>query len=224
MNVQFVRRATMACVGLFVIAMALLMISTTRARAGGSGLLDACINPGNGMMRLVSATTACHANETRVEWNITGPQGPQGPPGPQGPKGDPGSSSGGPPFTWVCTPANWNIGGNGPTAEIDVFNASNTTANIAAHFLAADGTNVGGGAIPGTSSPVLFYPGETGSTTVTLAAQHTATYNYVSGSGDPATNNHLVRSVSVTSDQPIVVGYNVPFGTYNTQPCGLVPK
>src|SRR6185295_4814621 len=52
--------------------------------------LEACINPGNGMMRLVDSTTVCHNNESRVSWNITGPQGPQGDPGPAGPQGPAG--------------------------------------------------------------------------------------------------------------------------------------
>ena len=44
-------------------------------------------------------------------------------------------SSGGPPFVWVCTPANYDFVNNG-VAEIDIFNGSGTTANVAAHFLA----------------------------------------------------------------------------------------
>jgi hypothetical protein len=220
MSIQVVRRATFACAGLFVVAMVLLMISTTRAGASGSGVLDACINPGNGMMRLVSATTACHANETRVEWNIAGPPGPQGPPGPPGP---PGSSSGGPPFVWVCTPANYDLGGSGNNSEIDIFNASSSTANIAAHFLAKDGTNISGGVIPGSSPPVN-YPGQTGSATVTLAPQNTMILPYLTGSGTRATDNTLLATVMVTSDQPIVVGYNIPFGALQATPCSLAPK
>ncbi len=57
--------------------------------------LCACVNGGNGMMRLVSPTEACRPNEARVQWNIAGergPQGPQGPQGLQGPKGDPGTT------------------------------------------------------------------------------------------------------------------------------------
>lgn len=34
--------------------------------------LEACVNNGNGMLRLVDAATASHANETRVQWSVTG--------------------------------------------------------------------------------------------------------------------------------------------------------
>src|SRR5713101_9738259 len=135
MNTAFVRRTGIFCLALVTVV--LLMVLTTRVAAIPSGVLEACINPGNGMMRLVDSSAACHANETFVEWNITGPQGPAGPQGPQGPAG---SSAGGPPFVWVCTPANYDIGNNGNNNDIDIFNGSSTTANVAAHFLAKDGT------------------------------------------------------------------------------------
>lgn len=42
---------------------------------------------GGRLIRLVTADQACHKNETKVQWNVTGPQGPAGPPGPIGPQG-----------------------------------------------------------------------------------------------------------------------------------------
>jgi hypothetical protein len=208
-------RAGVACLGL----VAVLSMVLPRAAASAPGLLEACINPGNGMMRLVDSSTACHANEVRVSWNIVGPQGPQGPQGLQGP---PGTSSGGPPFVWVCTPANYDVGNNA-FAEIDIFNGSSTTANVAAHFLNKDGTNLAGAVIPGTN-PAANYPGQTGTTTVPVASQSTLIIPYQIGAGIRATDNNLLATVSVVSDQPIVVGYQIPFGPPQATPCSLLPK
>ena len=77
MSNTFVHRASIVC-ALFVVGV-VLMVLVTRVAASPSGVLDACVNPGNGMMRLVSDSSECHNNETFVEWNIQGPQGPQGP-------------------------------------------------------------------------------------------------------------------------------------------------
>src|SRR5262249_2242859 len=106
MKIAFLRRAGLACLAFVAVAVLILLAPTARIAAHSSGVLDACVNPGNGMMRLVDSSAACHANETFVEWNITGPQGPAGPQGP------PGASAGGPPFTWVCTPGNYDLGNN----------------------------------------------------------------------------------------------------------------
>lgn len=62
--------------------------------------LFACKLNALGTIRMVSATTACSTNETRISWNSTGPQGPAGPQGatggqgPAGPKGVPGLPGG----------------------------------------------------------------------------------------------------------------------------------
>lgn len=214
----YVRRAGIACLVFIVVAVVFMAFPAVRL-AATTGVLDACVNGGNGMMRLVVSSSACHANETFVEWNITGPAGPQGPQGPAG------SSAGGPPFVWVCTPANVDLGGNGDhDAEIDVFNGSTSTANLAAHFLAKDGTNVGGQPIPGTGG-AFNYPGETGTTTVTVAPQTTRIYTYSLGSGLRDGNSALLATVTVTSDQPVVVGSTQGSnGNFNSAPCGLLPK
>ena len=47
--------------------------------------------------------------------------------------------------------------GNHGSAEIDVFNGSGTTANVAVHFLAKNGANLAGYSISGTN-PVVTYP------------------------------------------------------------------
>ena len=129
---------------------------------------------------------------------------------------------GGPPFVWVCTPANYDFGNNGQ-AEIDIFNGSETTANVAAHFLAKNGANLAGANIPGTN-PVVKYPGQTGSATVALASLNTLILPYQTGAGLRANDNNLLASVRVTSDQPIVVGSNLFSGPPHAVPCMFMHK
>jgi hypothetical protein len=211
-----------------------LLISETPTAAASSDVLEACINPGNGMMRLVAATTACHRNERRVSWNIEGPPGPQGepgepgeqgeqgepgPPGPQGEQGPPRASSG-PPFVWVCTPANYDIGNN-TNAEIDIFNGGAVTANVNTRFLAKNGANLAGQPIP--SAGGATYPGQPDAvTTVALAAENTLIIPYSLGAGIRNDSNALLASVIVTSDQPIVVGRQMANGPPNAIPCSAL--
>ena len=131
-------------------------------------------------------------------------------------------SSGGPPFVWVCTPANYDFGNNGQ-AEIDIFNGSGTTANVAAHFLAKDGTNLAGQPIPVTN-PLVAYPGQTGNTTVAVASLNTLIIPYQTGGGLRAQSNGLLASVRVTSDQPVVVGSQMSNGPPQAVPCSLMHK
>jgi hypothetical protein len=208
--------------GLGLVAVALVM--TLIPQGAASAVLEACINPGNGNMRLVDANTACHANEIRVSWNVVGPQGPTGPQGATGPTGPqgPAGDSGGPPFVWVCTPANYDFGNNGQ-ADIDIFNGSATTANVAAHFLAKDGTNLAGQTIPVTNPPAV-YPGQTGSATVALPSLNTLIIPYQTGGGVRANSNALLATVRVISDQPIVVGSTLFNGPPQAVPCNQLPK
>src|SRR5215471_14523244 len=76
MNVAVRRSVVIACVT--IVAVVLLIVLVPSVSAGGSGVLNACVNSGNGMMRLVDSSAACHANESFVEWNIEGPQGRKG--------------------------------------------------------------------------------------------------------------------------------------------------
>ena len=206
--------------GLGLVAVALLLALTPQVAA--SAVLAACINPGNGNMRLVDANTACHNNETRVSWNVVGPQGPQGPQGPagpQGPQGPAGESGGGPPFVWVCTPANYDFANNGQ-AEIDIVNGSGATANVSAHFLAKNGASLSGANIPGTN-PAATYPTNN---TVALGHLNTLILPYQTGAGLRANDNGLLASVLVTSDQPIVVGSNLFNGPAQAVPCMFMHK
>jgi hypothetical protein len=81
------------------------------AAAASSGEITACAQKSNGKMRLLKPGKKCKRTETKVTWNVTGPQGPAGPAGPTGPvgpqglqgpkgdKGDPGDPGSGAAFT-----------------------------------------------------------------------------------------------------------------------------
>lgn len=228
MSNTFVRCAGIACLG--VVTAALVTVLAVRVAASPSAVLDACINPGNGMMRLVDASTACHNNESRVEWSVdgpqgpAGPQGPEGPQGPQGPQGPAGSSAGGPPFTWVCTPAfEPGAGTLGGITRMDLyaFNGSSTAANVAVHILDKDGNNLAAATIPG-SSPAVSYPGQAGTTTVAVSPLQTLITTWQLPSDAPTGGPNVSATVTVTSDQPIAVGSNFPLG--GAVPCSLLPK
>jgi hypothetical protein len=214
----------MVCLG--VLALALLIVPLALRAASTSTVLEACINPGNGGMRLVDASTACHNNETRVQWNAEGPTGPAGPAGPTGPAGPAGpAGSGGPPFVWVCTPGAFYNAGNS-TGNIYVFNGSSSAANIAVNFLDNAGNNLAGVTVPG-ASPAATYPGEAGATTVSLAAANTRNIPFATpvmgGPGFDGVTNVAI-SIRVTSDQPITVGSVMVFSGFIPVPCNLLPK
>ena len=145
-----------------------------------------------------------------------GCQGPAGPPGPPGP------SSGGAPYVWICTPANYFSGGN-TAADISIFNGSAASANVAVHFLNKDGNNLSGVTVPG-SSPASTYPGQTGTSTVAVAPSNTLIVNYQTAQGNPASGGNVLATVRVISDQTIAVGSNIQFSGFHPAPCSLLPK
>jgi hypothetical protein len=145
-----------------------------------------------------------------------------GPPGPAGPPGPVGAPAGGPPYTWVCTPANYHSGSS-TNADISIFNGSATTANVTVHFLNKDGTNLSGVTVPGSAPPVT-YPGQTGNTTVPVGAGHTMIVVFQTAQGNPATGGDVLATVRVTSDQTIAVGSNIQFSGFHPGPCGQLPK
>lgn len=231
MSAVAVRRTGFACLSLVAAVMLVVLARVTASAPPPPAVLEACVNPGNGNMRLVGPSTACHANETRVNWNVEGPAGPAGPAGPTGPTGpqgpagedgEDGAPAGGPPFVWVCTPGNLDFGNN-TNAEVSIFNGSGATATLATHFLAKNGVNVSGGNIP-TSNPVATYPGETGINTVTLASKNTLILPFLIGGGLRANDNTMMATVEVISDQPIVVGMQMANGPLNAVPCNALPK
>ncbi|HKR64684.1 MAG TPA: hypothetical protein VJZ00_13210 [Thermoanaerobaculia bacterium] len=194
-------------------------------------VLDACVNKGNGGMRLVAATASCLPNESRVQWNITGPAGPQGPEGPAGPAGPPGpagtDSVNGPPFVWVCTPINYKNAGS-TLGTLYVFNGGASTANIATHWLNSNGVNLAGVVVPGATPPMPgdpapVYPGQTGATTVPLVSHGTFIQEwYTAQFLDPAAGGDVAISLMVVSDQPVAVGTNIVFSGFHAVPCSAL--
>jgi len=251
MTTNWKKRSVIA--GLTGVALLVLTVPILTLATSSPSVLEACINPGNGGMRLVDSSTACHNNETRVSWNITGPAGPPGPEGPtgpagppgpkgdtgaagpqgntgpQGPKGDTGpqgpagASSGGQPFVWICTPAHYPNGPGGAQADLYIVNGGSTTAATAVNILDKDGVNLAGASIPG-SSPASTYPGETGATTVPLAGGATRKVEWQLPATSIDPTTNVSFSVRVTSDQPIVVGTNFQHFEQSPQPCMLLPK
>ena len=230
MTTTWVRRTLIGSTAL--IALFVLIVPIAKFATMTPGVLEACVNPGNGNMRLVDSTTPCHNNESRVSWNITGPAGPPGPTGatgatgatgPAGPPGPPGPSSGGAPFVWVCTPAHRPASGGNPRDDIYVFNGSPDPANISVNILDANGNNLAGHTIPGSATT---YPGEAGAATVVLAAGHTRDVDWVmpNTSSTPATDTDVAFTVRITSDKPIVVGANFQFNGDIPSQCSLLPK
>lgn len=216
------RRAAIACLTFVALVALVLLIAPVARVSAAPSTLSACVNPGNGMMRLVTDSSQCHANESFVTWNVSGPPGPPGPTGPTGPAGPAGSSAGGPPFVWVCTPANYPRSASNTDGNVYTFNGSSSTANVALHIYDKDGNNLSGVVIPGTS-PVDHYPGETGTSTVTLNSKSTRTVHFQLPQmflGD--TNASF--SVEVVSDQPVTVGSDFEFSGFHALPCTLLPK
>ena len=216
MTIKFTRRRVIACV---VVLVAAVLVPIGLHAASGGGTLQACVNPGNGMMRLVDSSAACHNNETFVTWNVEGPAGPKGDPGDPGPKGDPGdpgppgTSASGPPYVWVCTPARWSQSGGGfQPAELYVFNGGTSSADVSVNFLDKNGNNLATHNIPG-SSPAATYPGEANGVNVALAADHTRDLYWVLPAVAPNPPYDGVTDVAYTirivSSQPIVAGMRV---------------
>jgi len=199
------------------------------AAMANATVFEACVNGGNGNMRLVDASTPCHANETRVQWNQAGLQGPPGPAGPPGPKGDTGGSAGGPPYVYVCTPINFHNAGT-TTDYLFVYNGSSSSANVAVNPLSKNGTNLAGQPIPVSSGtippgdPAPLYPGQTGTSTVALAAGNTMFLTWYTGQGNLNTDTNIAVTMRITSDQPIVATQNMMWSGFLVSPCALLPK
>jgi hypothetical protein len=209
--------------------------------------LTACINGGNGGVRLVAPSEACHKNETRVSWNTDGPAGPPGPTGPSGaagaagptgptgatgptgpmgligptgPTGPAGSAASGPPYIWVCTPVTFANAGGSTRADLNVFNASASTANVAINFLDVNGANLAGVAVPVASGTLpATYPGDGGASTVAVLPAHTRNVNWTTPVSFPDPTTNVVASIRVTSDQPVVVGGIINWSGFIPLPC-----
>lgn len=216
-------------VPLFVLS---LLLTASFALAADPAVLEACVNPGNGNLRLVDALVACRSNETRVQWNLAGSPGPAGPAGTDGVDGAAGAdgadgadgeNAGGPPYVWACLPVNY---GNAERSDatLHIFNAGPSTANVAVHFLNKNGLNLAGVIVPAASptpDPQPTYPGQTGSATVAVAASHTLVLPFKSPFGVAANGGNVAATIRVVSDQPITVGGHIFFSGLSVLPCSF---
>jgi hypothetical protein len=224
-----------------IVCLFVLLLVPIVVHANPPSVLQACVNIGNGNLRLVGDATACHPNETFVQWNLTGPQGPAGPTGAAGaagatgatgatgPAGPAGASAGGPPYVWVCTPMNWNNAGT-TTAWLHVFNTSASTANLSVNFLDKDGNNlagvlVPGGVAPNPGDPLPVWPGQTAGSTVPLSSLHTMIVKYYTGQGDlTQSGSNIATLIRVVSDQPVGVGAVMQWSGFIPLPCSVVQR
>jgi len=208
------------------------LLSASVALAANPPVIEACVNSGNGDLRLVDAATVCHSNETRVTWNVAGSPGPAGPAGPAGPTGatgpagPAGADAGGPPYVWACGPVNY---GNAERSDatLHVFNPGASTANVSVHFLNKDGVNLAGVNVPAASptpDPQPTYPGQTGAATVAVAPSSTLVIPFKSPFGVAANGGNVAASIRVTSDQPIAVGGHIFFSGLSVLPCSFVHR
>src|SRR5258706_11691293 len=83
--------------GMFVAALSVWARPAAAQIPAPNGEFFACVridreNDEGRLMRLVASGEPCRRNETKVHWNVVGPQGPQGPIGPVGPVGPKGST------------------------------------------------------------------------------------------------------------------------------------
>ena len=214
----------------------LLLVLVLVPLQAGAAVIEACVNSGNGMMRIVDATTLCHANEMRVQWNQEGLQGPPGPVGPQGPVGPAGpqgpagtDAAGGPPYVYVCTPLNYSNAGTAPMS-LYVFNGGASAANVAVNFLSKNGVNLSGQPIPISSGaippgdPIPNYPGQTGAATVSIAPANTMVTFWLTAQGVLETDTNIAVTARITSDQPVVAATNTQFSGFNVVPCMALPR
>jgi hypothetical protein len=205
---------------LFVLS---LLLTASFALAADAAVLEACVNPGNGNLRLVDASVVCRSNETRVQWNVAGPPGPAGAAGTDGEDGEDGEDAGGPPYVWSCGPVNY---GNAERSDatLHVHNPGSSTANVAVHFLNKDGSNLAGVNVPAASptpDPQPTYPGQTGSATVAVAASHTLVVPFKSPFGVAANGGNVAATIRVVSDQPVAVGGHIFFSGLSVLPCSF---
>ena len=91
---------------------------------------------------------------------------------------------------------------------------SASAANVSLNILDKDGNNLMGHNIPGTSGPVMTYPGEANGSTLPLAADHTRDVNWLmpvtSGPGFDGVTD-VSYTVRVVSDQPVLVASHFQF-------------
>ena len=190
------------------------------------GTINGCYQKNNGQLRVVESASQCNPSELALTWQQEGPPGPQGPIGPQGPQGPAGSSSAGPPYVWVCTPASFPTVGGNTRADVYVFNGSASTASVTVDILDKSGNNLAGHNIPGTNPPAN-YPSPSGPHSVapanTLDVEfQTPVTGPPQGGFDGVTD--VSYSVRITADQPVIVGSDFWWNGPKPLPCSPLLK
>jgi hypothetical protein len=87
-------------------AIGTLALLRTASAQDEDGVIHACVNDTNGLLRVVEGPDDCRANEHSIAWSIGASQGPTGPSGPQGPAGPSGQDG-------TCDPDQCGGGGAG---------------------------------------------------------------------------------------------------------------
>lgn len=112
------RRLVAALAGLALVAATVVVMTTVASGHGSqtSDVIQGCVS-GGGVLRVLGSGQTCHAGETAISWNVTGPPGPAGapgaagaagpagPPGPAGPAGSSGSGDAFPTCAGDLTPS-----------------------------------------------------------------------------------------------------------------------
>jgi hypothetical protein len=113
-----------------------------------------------------------------------------------------------------------NAAGNANT-DLNVFNASASTANVSINILDTNGANLAGATIPGTN-PATTYPGDTGANTVAVLPAHSRRLSWMSPQSYPDPTTDVAFAVRVTSDQPISIGAFIQWSGFVPLPCSFV--
>ena len=121
-----------------------------------TGVIRACVQHGNGQLRVIGPGATCKGQDTLLEWNAQGQPGPRGeagPPGPQGapgPKGDPGTFSGtfaSPSGQFRLSVTDAGITLEGPSTRVRLDVAEVEVDGVVVDIAAAAQTQVDGGAV-----------------------------------------------------------------------------
>jgi hypothetical protein len=86
--VAFVKRGTQLVI--FALVMGMAFAGGAVLASSHTDIIDACMQPNNGIVRIVDSPEDCRRNELAIQWNVEGPQGPAGADGAPGTQGDPG--------------------------------------------------------------------------------------------------------------------------------------
>jgi hypothetical protein len=180
--------------GAIVLLGAAFLFGTFIAAHGGDvSRVHACVAR-DGTLRIIAATGACRANESALDWSISGPVGPQGPVGPEGPQGPEGSQG-----------AEGPQGPQGPQGP---------TGAVSAAFAAIDQ----GTALTNELRDVVTLPLSQGAYVVSAvvqistnsAAQTSGVLCRLLGSGEPRSSGRAYGLVSMSTVTPVAFVDTIP--------------